>query len=196
MAEEHDAEPGDLELDRRRPPRDAVEAVGAEPRRAPAAAVAGSLVVGRATPRGRRCPSGSGRAPDRLEPVEALGGSGPQTRSPPETITSASAQPRIGEHGLERRQVAVHVVERRDPHARHATGRVSSGARSHGAPSPGPAQTRSSAGQPEHANALGVGRKSPSRMRAIAAPSSRSSASTSPRENARETTSSGASRNW
>ena len=55
------------------------------------------------------------------------------------------------------------VVESRDPHGATLPAAVSSGAGAHGWPPPrrGPAQTRSSAGQPEQANSLGVGRKSP-----------------------------------
>ena len=60
----------------------------------------------------------------------------------------------------------------------------------------GPAQTRSSAGQSEHANSLGVGRNSPARMRAIASESSASSRAVSALVNVAETTSSGRSRNW
>ncbi len=63
-------------------------------------------------------------------------------------------------------------------------------------PSRGPAQTRSSAGQSEHANSLGVGRNSPARIRAIAAESSLSSFGTSSAVNVVDTTSSGRSRNW
>ena len=58
-------------------------------------------------------------------------------------------------------------------------------------PSRGPAQTRSSAGQPEHVNSLGVGTNSPALMRAIAADSSLSSSGSSRRSNVVETTASG-----
>jgi hypothetical protein len=51
----------------------------------------------------------------------------------------------LREHGVERRQVAVHVVERRDAHyAGTAAAAGCTGSR-------GPAQTTSSAGQPAHA---------------------------------------------
>ena len=58
-------------------------------------------------------------------------------------------------------------------------------------PSRGPAQTRSSAGQSEQANSLGVGRNSPARIRAIAAESSLSSPETSAGVNDVDTTSFG-----
>ena len=60
----------------------------------------------------------------------------------------------------------------------------------------GPAQTRSSAGQPAQANSLGVGRNSPAWMRAIAADSSASSSGTSARVNTASTGASGRSRKW
>ena len=63
-------------------------------------------------------------------------------------------------------------------------------------PSRGPAHTRSSAGHPAHAKSLGVGRNSPSRIRAITEPSSSPSVSTSVVVKVAETGSAGASRNW
>ena len=92
------------------------------------------------------------------------------------------------EDGLECGQVPVDVGESGDPHgerrypARNA--------------SRGPAHTRSSAGQSAHTNSLGVGRKSPARMRAIADDSSSSRPGTSAIPKVVETTSSGRSRNW
>ena len=56
----------------------------------------------------------------------------------------------------------------------------------------GPAHTRSSAGQPEHLNSLGVGTNSPASIGAIAADSSASSAGSSSRSNVVATTASGA----
>ena len=87
----------------------------------------------------------------------------------------------LGEHRVERRQVAVDVVERRDPHYT-ATAATCGDAGCIG--SRGPAQTTSSAGQPAQAYSLGVGRNSPARSRAIAAESSASSSATSSRVNA------------
>ncbi len=71
-----------------------------------------------------------------------------------------------------------------DERARHQSSR-----------SRGPAQTTSSAGQPAQVNSLGVGRKSPAWIAAIASDRSASSAGRSARVNVVETTSSGRSRN-
>ena len=187
MTEEHVAETGDLELDRRRPPCDAVDPLGAEPRGGPARR---PRRVGRPPAerpsRGRRCPAGSARA----RPSRAARGTRREAGRRRDRRRRRSRRrpstPRVGEHGLERRQVPVDVVERGDPHAgdaiplRSAPGATRRPARCRGA---APHRRDREPDSRSMRKSLGVGRKSPSRIRAIAEPSSASSASTSAREN-------------
>ena len=57
----------------------------------------------------------------RLEQVEALGGIRPDDEIAAADDRVGLAAARIGEHGLECRQVPVDIVERGDPHAGDAT---------------------------------------------------------------------------
>ena len=105
------------------------------------------------------------------------------------------AEPRIGEHRVERRQVAVHVVQRRDPHART---RYRRSARATDAPRPAVARAdaaeRRAAGARERRSASdGSPRRGSARSTARAPLEAPDVAA---RERSRTRPSSGASRNW
>ena len=183
MADEHASEAVDVELDasaaRRPTSRGARRRAGRRSSRERPNRVLRRITSRSALPRTTRAPSSD-------EDVEDLAGHGPvivspttTTASTPSRSTSASTASSAG-----RLPWMSLIAATRTARGYRATA------------SRGPAQTRSSAGQSEQANSLGVGRKSPARMRAIAAESSASSSATSSRVNDVDTTSSGRSRNW
>ena len=183
VAEERATDVGHIELDRQRPAGHPRCSVGAEPLVAPARRVAQLAVLGHLD---RLAVAVARQEADaftvRLEQVEAFGGIRPddQIAAADDRVrlgaaTDRRARPRAPAGFRGRRRARRPARRRRYPAA------VSSGSGSPSGSEPrrGPAHTRSSAGQPEHAKSLGVGRKSPSRIRAITAPSSASRAATS-----------------
>ena len=115
MAEDDAAEPVELELHRRRPARDEVELVGSEPVAAPRRAlVGGGEDVALAVP-------GDEHGVPAAERVQALR----LERAPEDVPSDDDPLDALGldlrENRLERRQIPVDVVERRDAHADEAS---------------------------------------------------------------------------
>ena len=120
-------------------------------------------------------------------------GNGPATRSPPQTTRSAPATRGSASTASSAGRLpwTSYSAATRTPAGYCADASTASDILSPEPPSRGPAQTTSSAGQPEHANGLGVGLNSPARICAIDAESAASSRGTSAAVNVVETTASG-----
>ena len=180
-------EPVDVELDASAATARPI-AARTSPRRARSASQSELVLATRSSTRGRRCRARTNVAPSARSWSRHSGGN-----RPPDDVAAAddSVDPLardLGEHRLERGQVAVDVAERGDAHDSR---------RSRGRSRRGPAQTRSSAGQPAQANSLGVGTEvaradARDRRRELGLELRRCP----PRANVVETTASGRSRKW
>ena len=155
MAENHVTETVDFQLHRRGPGRDEGALWLGE------ALVAPAVDVTRGMQDVSLAIAGDERSPRLPEQPEAFGlHRAPEHVTADDDLVGAPEPLDVREHRLEGREVPVHVVQCGDLHAYSAAAPTGASMIGGGPPSRGPAQTTSSAGQPEHANRLGVGRKS------------------------------------